>query len=99
MLIKKMCYYNTGFDVKKRHSQSEIECCPNLPSKLIRDEIDLITKTRAASSSKRSAVNPSGRENVAKKSGGKKARSSTMGFIREVKSVHNDAVKRSMQGP
>ena len=35
-----MRYYNTRYDGKKRHSQSEIECYPNLQSKLIGDDID-----------------------------------------------------------
>ena len=34
-----MRYYNTGCDVKKRNSLSDIECYPDLPSKLIADEI------------------------------------------------------------
>jgi len=40
LILKKKRYYNTGCDVKKRHSQSDIECYPNLPSKLIGYEID-----------------------------------------------------------
>jgi hypothetical protein len=44
--------------------------------------------------SNRSAVKPSGCENVASRS--KKANSSTMDFIREVKSLHYPAVKKEI---
>jgi hypothetical protein len=93
--------YNTGCDVKKRHSQSEIECYPNLPSKLIRDEIDWITKTRAARSSQRSAVKPSGRENVAKKSGGGGGSKDLNHGLHERSKISalRRGQKRSMQGP
>ena len=94
-----MRYCIIGCDVKERHSQSETECYPNLPSKLIRDEIDWITKTRAATCSKGSVVKPSGRENVAKKL--KNKRQGLQPWTSsEVKSLHHDAVKKDQcRGP
>jgi hypothetical protein len=54
-------------------------------SKSIRDGVDQITLIIAALPSKRSAMKPSERENVAKMS--RKARSSTRDFIRKAKSL------------